>query len=229
MTAIEVHDYGALDDMALVRRVIARDAAAVRHLLTANNQRLFRAAWSILMNRAEAEEALQDGYLKAFAAMPTFKGAAALSTWLTRIVVNEALDRRRRIKRQATILADEGVAFIDDYREALMKGSTVERTPEQTAMQRELGKIMEVAIAGLPELFRPVFVLREIEGLDVAETAQALGLTEETVRTRLHRAKQKLKVALEPQLAGVRAATLHFAGADCQALTTKVMARLGLE
>lgn len=220
-------DYDALDDLGLVRRVLARDAGAARHLLTANNQRLYRAAWSILGNRAEAEEAVQDGYMKAFAAMPAFKGEAKLSTWLTRIVVNEALDRRRRKKRQSALLEERGVAVIDDYREALMQGSYTDRTPEQAAMRRELGKLMERAVRGLPEAFRPVFVMREIEGLSVAETAAALDLTEQTVRTRLYRAKERLKLALEPEMAEVRAATLPFAGLDCQALTARVMEKLG--
>jgi len=224
---------GTLDDaepgdLELVRRILARDAAAARRLLTASNQRLFRAAWSILGNRAEAEEAVQDGYMKAFAAMPRFKGEAALSTWLTRIVINEALDRRRRAKRRAAMLEARGVAVMDDYREALMQGSDeADRSPEQAMMRRELARVMETAIRALPETFRPVFVLREIEGLSVAETAAALGLGEQTVRTRLFRAKARLKAALEPQMAGVRAATLPFAGADCQAMTERVLEKLG--
>jgi RNA polymerase sigma-70 factor, ECF subfamily len=159
--------------------------------------------------------------------MPGFKGEAALSTWLTRIVVNEALDRKRSAKRRADMLQARGVSVIDDYREALMQGSTPERSPEQAVMQRELARVMEGAIRALPESFRPVFVLREIEGLSVAEAAAALGLTGQTVRTRLFRAKARLKAALEPEMAGVRAATLPFAGLDCQALTARVMQRLG--
>ena len=229
MSAVEVLDYAGLGDLALVRRVLGRDAGAARHLLTANNQRLFRAAWSILMNRAEAEEAVQDGYMKAFAAMSTFKGQSSLSTWLTRIVVNEALDRKRRAKRRETVLEDQGVAFIEDYRETLMQGSKDAQSPEQAVMRRELARVMEAAIRRLPEAFRSVFVLREIEGLGVAETAAALAITEQTVRTRLHRAKQRLQAALEPQMQAVRTATLPFAGLDCQALTARVLGRLGFQ
>ena len=227
MSVSEAIDYDGLGDLALVARVLQRDAAAARHLLTANNQRLFRAAWSILGNRAEAEETVQDGYMKAFAAMPGFKGEAALSTWLTRIVINEALDRARRAKRRTAMLEARGVAVMDDYREALMQGSDGHRSPEQAMMRRELAKLMESAIRALPETFRPVFVMREVEGLSVADTAAALGITEQTVRTRLHRAKARLKAALEPDMAGVRAATLPFAGLDCQALTARVLEKLG--
>jgi len=229
MSAAEAPDYAGLNDQALVKRILARDAGAARHLLTANNQRLFRAAWSILMNRAEAEEALQDGYMKAFAALANFKGEASLSTWLTRIVVNEALDRRRRAKRRETILEERGVAFIEDYREQLMQGSKAAQSPEQAVMRRELARVMEAAIRSLPDAFRPVFVLREVEGLNVAETADALAITEQTVRTRLHRAKQRLQAALEPQMDSVRAATLPFAGLDCQALTARMLDRLGFQ
>jgi RNA polymerase sigma-70 factor (ECF subfamily) len=227
MSLARTHDYPAMDDTALVQRILARDAAAARHLLKANNQRLFRAAWSILGNRAEAEEAVQDGYLKAFAALPRFKAEAALSTWLTRIVVNQALDRRRRAKHRAAQLEGRGVAVIEDYREALMQGSTDRGSPEQAVMRRELAHLMEKAIRALPETFRPVFVLREIEGQSVTETAAALGLSEQTVRTRLFRAKQRLKAVLEPEIGDVRAATLAFLGADCDALTDRVLDRLG--
>ena len=221
-------DYGALTDAELVGRILARDAAAARFLLTKSNQRLFRAAWSILGDRAEAEEAVQDGYLKAFAALPAFRGEAQLSTWLTRIVVNEALERRRKAGRRRKQLESQGVSFIESYREALMRGSEPSQSPEQAVMRTELARLIETAIGRLPEVFRPTFVLREIEGLSVAETAAALGLAEATVRTRLHRARLKLQAELAPQLDGVRAATLPFAGLDCQAMTDRVMAKLGL-
>jgi RNA polymerase sigma-70 factor (ECF subfamily) len=220
-------DYGALTDAELAARIVARDGAAARFLLTRSNQRLFRTAWSILGDRAEAEEAVQDAYLKAFAALPGFRGEAKLSTWLTRIVANEALERRRKAVRRRTELERQGVSFIESYREALMRGSEPPQNPEQALMRAELGKLLETAIGRLPAVFRPAFVLREIEGLSVAETAEALGLAEATVRTRIHRARQRLQVDLAPELAGVRAATLPFAGADCQAMTERVMARLG--
>ena len=123
----------------------------------------------------------------------------------------------------------QGVAFIDGYREALMRGSNPTHSPEQSVMRAEMAKLIEAAIGRLPEVFRPAFVLREIEGLSVAETAAALGVNEATVRTRLFRAKQRLRAELEPHVTGVRVATLPFAGLDCQALTAKVMARLGFD
>jgi RNA polymerase sigma-70 factor, ECF subfamily len=220
-------DYAALSDAELARRIVGRDAAAARFLITRSNQRLYRAAWSILLDRAEAEEAVQDGYLKAFAALPTFRGEAQLSTWLTRIVVNEALERRRKAGRRRKQLESQGVSFIESYREAFMRGSEPSQSPEQAVMRTELARVLETAIGRLPEVFRPAFVLREIEGLSVAETAQTLGLAEATVRTRLHRARLRLQAELAPEMASVRAATLPFAGLDCQAMTDRVLAKLG--
>jgi RNA polymerase sigma-70 factor (ECF subfamily) len=228
MSLVAPLDYAELSDLALARRIVDRDGAAARHLLGANNRRLFRAAWSILLDRAEAEEAVQEAYVKAFAALPTFRGDAALSTWLTRIVVNEALERKRSAGRRLRHLERQGVAFIDAYREALMRGSEPDPSPEQQVMRAELARLVETAIGRLPEAFRAAFVLREIEGLSAAETAASLRITEATVRTRVHRARLKLQAALEPELSGAQAAMLPFAGADCQALTERVLARLGL-
>ena len=108
-----------------------------------------------------------------------------------------------------------------------MRGSEQSQSPEQEVMRSELARLLEGAIGRLPEVFRPAFVLREIEGLSVAETADALALPEATVRTRLHRARLRLQAELAPEMAGVRAATLPFAGLDCQAMTDRVMAKLG--
>jgi RNA polymerase sigma-70 factor (ECF subfamily) len=229
MATTASESYAELTDLALARLVLARDSGAARRLLTLNNQRLFRAAWSILLDRSEAEEAVQDAYVKAFAALPGFRGESSLATWLTRIVVNVALERRRRASRRRRQMESQGVAFIEAYREALMRGSGALQSPEQSVMSAELAKLIEAAIRRLPEAFRPTFVLREIEGLDVAEIADALGVTEATVRTRLHRARQRLQAELAPHLSGLREAMLPFAGLDCQALTSRVLGRLGFE
>ena len=124
-----------LADAELARLCVARDAAALRHVITANNQRLFRAAWSILKDRNEAEEAVQAAYLKAFAKIGEFAGRSALSTWLTRIAINEALGRLRTNRRRRAQLEAQGVAMLNDYREALMRGS--EPAAPDEAMARE--------------------------------------------------------------------------------------------
>jgi RNA polymerase sigma-70 factor (ECF subfamily) len=223
MLTREKIDYTALSDDELACRIAARDVAAVRLVTGRNNQRLFRTAWSILKDRSEAEEAVQDGYLKAFDAIGTFAGRSSLSTWLTRIVVNEALSRRSRAQKRARLLNQESVLVLEEYREKLMAGS-ITQSPEKALMRRQIAKLLEMAIARLPDTFRPVFVLREIEGLSVEDTAEALQIPEETVKTRLFRARRRLQKELDPELCGALSETFPFAGADCEALTNRVLA-----
>ena len=215
-------DYAALSDNELAVRIAAKDVAAVRLVTGRNNQRLFRAAWSILKDRSEAEEAVQDGYLKAFNAIGTFAGKASLSTWLTRIVVNEALSRRSNAQRRSRLLNQESILVLDEYREKLMAGSMTQ-SPEKALMRRQIAKLLETAIAQLPDTFRPVFVLREIEGLSVEDTAAVLQIPEETVKTRLHRARRRLQKELDPELCDALSETFPFAGADCEAMTERVI------
>jgi RNA polymerase sigma-70 factor (ECF subfamily) len=220
----KVNDYTTLSDSELAGRIAARDVAAVRLITGRNNQKLFRTAWSILKDRSEAEEAVQDGYLKAFDAIGTFAGRSSLSTWLTRIVVNEALSRRQRAQKRSRMLNQESILVLEEYREKLMAGSVTE-SPEKVLMRRQIAKLLETAIARLPDTFRPVFVLREIEGLSVEDTAEALQIPEETVKTRLFRARRRLQKELDPELCGALSDTFPFAGVDCEALTNRVIMR----
>jgi RNA polymerase sigma-70 factor (ECF subfamily) len=220
-------DYGRLGDDELARLCAARDADAVRHVVSSNNQRLFRAAWSILRDKAEAEEALQAAYLSAFANIGAFEGRSSLSTWLTRIVVNEALGRRRAEQRRRRQLEGEGVAVLDSYRENLMRGSEAE-APDVTLAREQIRKLLEQAVADLPDTFRTVFVLREIEGLSSEETGAILDVPVQTVKTRLFRARRRLQQALAPEVATALSGTFPFAGQDCAALTERVLRELGL-
>jgi RNA polymerase sigma-70 factor (ECF subfamily) len=216
-------DYEALTDIELARRIAQRDTLAVRIVTGRNNQRLYRAAWSVLKNRADAEDAVQDGYLKAFAAIDNFAGASSLSTWLTRIVLNEALGRRRSAQRKLSQLRAQSVAVIDDYRENSMGGSAASSTPEANAARGQVARLLEQAIADLPEAFRIVFMLREVEGLSVEETADALQIASSTVKTRLLRARRRLQSALAPALHDALRDTFPFAGEACEALTERVL------
>ena len=220
-------EYASLTDAELARRCAERDRDAISHVIAANNQRLFRTAWSILKNRSEAEEAVQSGYLLAFAAIGTFEGRSALSTWLTRIVINEALGRRRADERRRRRLEEQGVAVMDTYRETLMRGSAAE-APDVALARQQIRSLLEQAVAGLPDAFRTVFVLREIEGLSVEETAEVLGTPEATVKTRLFRARRRMQEMLAPELGTVLNGTFPFAGADCAALTRRVLEALKL-
>lgn len=225
MTAQPQTAYDRLSDLELAACVIARDAAAVRLVTERNNQRLYRAAWSILRNRAEAEEVVQEAYLKGFSALAGFNGAASLSTWLTRIAINEALQRLRAERRRRAQLDAGSVVAIEDYRDKLMQGSAGLSTPGQALARQQLRQVMEEAIARLPSPFRLTFVLREIEGLSGEEAAAALGVPEATVKTRLHRARKLLREALGTEIRSVLTGAFPFAGADCARLSEAVLAR----
>lgn len=215
----------ALGDVELARLCAARNAEALRHVITDNNQRLFRAAWSILKDRGEAEEAVQSAYLKAFDRIGEFEGRSALSTWLTRIAINEALQRRRSSQRRRRQLELEGVSVLETYRDNLMRGSDP-GPPDANVAREQLRGMIEGAVAQLPDEFRTVFVLRDVEGLSVDETAEALGLVPATVKTRLLRARRRLREALAPDVQSTLAGSFPFAGANCAAMTERVMALL---
>lgn len=223
MNAKLKQDYEKLSDLELAERLVARDPVAVRLVTTRNNQRLYRAAWSILRNRAEAEDAVQSAYLHAFAAIGEFAGRSSLTTWLTRIVINEALGRARAARRRREHL-DTSVVDLDEYREKLMRGSIQSARPDNPLAREQVRRILEAAIERLPDNFRTVFVLREIEGLSVEEAAEALSIPEATVKTRHLRARRRLQQDLAPDLKTALSGTFPFAGADCEAMTTRVIA-----
>jgi RNA polymerase sigma-70 factor (ECF subfamily) len=216
-------DYESMSDGDLARRVAERDPHAVRLLTNRNNQRLFRTAWSILRNRAEAEDVVQSTYLRAFVAMESFEGRSSLSTWLTRIAINEALGRQRATRRRRAQLDENSVVHLDEYRDKLMRGSTGSLSPEDSAAREQLRRLLEGAIARLPESFRVVFVLREIEGMGVDEAAETLGIPPATVKTRHLRARRRLQEALAPEVSTALSGTFPFAGADCAAITERVV------
>ena len=225
MTAATARNVETLSDSEIAQLCAARDKPALRHVITNNNQRLFRTAWSILKDRGEAEEAVQAAYLSAFSHIDGFAGRSSLSTWLTRIVINEALGRLRARRRRRAQLEADGVTMLDHYRETLARGS--EPSPPDALVAREqLRQLLEQAIGGLPESFRTVFVLRAIEGLTVEETSEVLQIATSTVKTRFLRARRKLQESLDPQVRTALLGTFPFAGADCAALTERVLAAM---
>jgi RNA polymerase sigma-70 factor (ECF subfamily) len=216
-------DYESLSDLELARLIAARDPAAVRLVTQRNNQRLFRTAWSVLKNREEAEDAVQSAYLGAFRAIGGFEGRSSLSTWLTRIVLNEALGRARSARRRRAGLDAGSVVHLDDYREKLMRGSLAGAAPDAAVAREQMRALLEKAIGALPEPFRLVFVLREVEGLSVEEVAETLGVLPATVKTRDLRARRRLQEALAPELKAALTGTFPFAGADCERMTLRVL------
>jgi RNA polymerase sigma-70 factor, ECF subfamily len=209
-------------DAALVARALARDATALAEIMRRNNRRLYRAAWGILRDEQEAEDAVQDCYLKAFAALPNFRGEAALSTWLTRIAINEALMRRR--KRQAqTASVGNVIPLRPEGTPADEPAEDPTLSPEATAMRTQLRPYLQDAVAALPEDQRAVFVLRALEELSVEETAQILDLNPQTVRTRFLRGRRKLQEQLQRELKLTFGEMLPFAGARCDRLVERVL------
>src|ERR1700761_5937409 len=185
----------AAADIELVRRALGRDETAVRAIIKANNRRLYRLARGILRNDNEAEDVVQETYVRAFTHLAEFRGDSSLSTWLSRIAINEALGRLRR-RRPGVELS----SLPPDTLEAqIIQFPLLSATddPERTMAQREIQHVVEGAIDELPEPFRMVFITRVVEGMNVEETADILDLKPETVKTRLHRARAMLRDNVE--------------------------------
>jgi RNA polymerase sigma-70 factor (ECF subfamily) len=214
-------------DMALVRRALARDPDAFRTIIKTHNQRLYRIARGVVRNDAEAEDIVQEAYMRAFANLGAFRGEASLSTWLSRIVINEALGRLRKRKR---IVAMPGNPEAQIIRFPLNQNDlNPGDDPERTMAQRQILGLVERATDSLPDVYRTVFVARVIEGLSIEETADLLGVKPETVKTRLHRARTLVRKALDDEIGPVLLDAFPFAGRRCERLTQAVMRRLGFE
>lgn len=218
----------AMSDAELARRVAAREEPALRLLMKRHNQALFRTARAILRDDTEAEDAVQEAYIKAIRAMGTFRSDAKLATWLVRITVNEALGRRRRARRAAeviTLAADAPPASqeIDDVPDE------TQLTPEQSALRGEARRLMEARIDALPDAFRTVFVMRAVEEMSVEETAAALDIPEATVRSRFFRARALLRESISRDMDAALDQAFHFAGHRCDRIVERVLARLASE
>ena len=213
-----------LSDADLARRIAAGDEECLRRLVRRHNQPLFRAARSILRDDAEAEDAVQEGYLAAYRAMGTFRGDAKLSTWLMRIVVNEALGRSRRNKRGAEVIT------IDSGAQALAAEQTMsdnpDHQPESLAASAQTRRLIEAKIDALPEQFRTVFVLRAVEEMTVEEVAATLAIPEATVRTRFFRARALLRESMSREVDLAIQEAFSFAGERCDRITASVLARV---
>lgn len=207
--------------------------AAFRAVMERNNRRLFRVARGVLKNDADAEDVVQETYLRAFTRLDSYAGTAALSTWLTSIALNEALGRLRR--RRPMIDLDEVAGTATGPGESAGRvipfplAQPTTSDPEHTAARAEIQHLLERAIDDLPDSFRMTFILRFVEQMSVEETAACLGVPEDTVKTRVHRAKRRLRQALGEQLASTLVDTFPFAGARCARISDTVLRRLGVE
>ena len=217
------------EEQDLIARARRRDTAAIRTIVRQNNRRLFRVARSILKDDWEAEDAVQEAYVRAFTHLDEFEERSKLSTWLTRIVANEALGRLRRRRPALVDLDDlENVAAAEDGNVVPFPLNASQPDPERAMAQSEINSMLEKAIDALPDAFRTVLVARVIEEMSVEETAELYGLKPETVKTRLHRARALLRQDLEQKFGPLLTQTFPFDGARCERMADRVMERLGL-
>ena len=202
-------------DDELVRRILAGERALFAVLMRRYNQRLYRAVRSILRRDDEAEDVVQHAYVAAYANLSQFRGEAKLATWLTRIAINEALGRVRKVQRSEIALVEGGSDAVE------------KSTPEDATYRREIAALLERHIDELPDSLRVVFVMRDVEELNTAETAASLDISEEAVRVRLHRARHLLQERLS-QILDSASEAYRFDGARCDRIVLSVATRLEL-
>ncbi len=208
-----------LTDEQVVERVLGGDTASFEIIMRRYNQRLYRAARSILRNDHEAEDVMQDAYVRAYQHLRQFQGRAKFSTWLIRIAVHEALARVRRRERFVEPSPDVNEDHMSHIPADLPN-------PEQAASSGELSRLLEQAIDGLPAPYRSVFMLRDVEELSTEETAGCLEITEENVKTRLHRARAMLRRELYARAGSKSAAAFPFMADRCDRVVARVFARI---
>ncbi|MGY8662773.1 RNA polymerase sigma factor [Bradyrhizobium sp. UFLA05-109] len=215
-----------LAEAKLVERAKARDEAALRTIMQANNRRLYRLARGILRNDSEAEDVVQETYVRAFTHLDGFRGESGLSTWLSRIAINEALGRVRSRKVHVELGALPEAAL--EAQIIQFPVSSAAGDPEKSMAQREIQRVVEHAVDELPDVFRMVFIARVMEGMTIEETAELLAVKPETVKTRLHRARTMLRENVEKKIGPVVMDAFPFAGQRCERLTEAVLKRLAM-
>ncbi|GGF04425.1 RNA polymerase sigma factor [Aliidongia dinghuensis] len=213
-------DYAGLEEDALLALAKAGDRETFRVIMTRSNQRLFRIARAIVGNDDEAEDVLQEAYLRAFANIAGFRGGSSLLTWLGAITLNEARGRLRR--RRPTV----ALTMIEEQPNIIAFPAPTPSNPEAEVARAEIRRLLEQAVDELPPDFRVAFLLREVEGCSIEETAAVLDIRPATVKTRHHRACRLLRHALDARLSTALRDTFPFLGARCSTVTDRVMAKL---
>lgn len=220
----QASDITSVPETELIDLARLGDEPAIRQLIRRHNQRLFRAARSVVRDDAEAEDVVQASYVKAFTRLDGFRGDASFITWLTRIVLNEALERLRR--QRPSVPLDGLETGADTAEITAVPALSPSSDPELEVSRNQVRALLEQAIDALPETFRSVFVLRDVQGLNIAETAEQLGIRTETVKTRLHRARGLMRQSLESEFDGAFATLFPFKGPRCLALADRVIDRM---
>jgi RNA polymerase sigma-70 factor (ECF subfamily) len=203
-----------LSDADIVKRVRAGDCALFEILMRRHNQRLYRTARAVLKDEDEVEDVMQQAYINAFTHLHQFEERSQFSTWLTRITLNEAFGRRRKMRPA------------EDTGESMDTIRSPQPDPERQAYAEELRRVLEDAVDTLPDSYRTVFMLRDIEGLSTQETGDGLGLGEEAVKTRLHRARAMIRRAVTARIGDVAAGTFQFHAPRCDRVVAAVLARI---
>ena len=209
-------------DLQLAALAAGGHARAFEMIMRRHNRLLFRTARSILKSDVETEDAVQDAYLNAWRALGTFREDAKLSTWLVRIVLNEALKRVRR-RASNVVMFDSGAPAGEQEPEASMEADHEEQ-PDRMASRAEMRRLVEARIDELPELFRTVFMLRAVEEMTVEEVSAALDIAPATVRTRFFRARAQLRESLSRDMDFALDDAFSFDGARCDRIVGRVLA-----
>ncbi len=210
-----------MSDLGIARRIARGDREQFAMLIRQYNRRLYRLARATLRDDAEAEDALQDAYLSAYHGMGDFRGDAAISTWLSRLVLNECLGRIRRGNRRSKV-----VPLVSSNDEAGLVAEEPARRPERIVARAQMRGLLEQKLDELPEAFRVVFVLRSVEEMSVDETAEVLGIPAATVRTRYFRARGLLREALAQEIDLAERDLFEFGGSRCDRICARVLERL---
>ena len=210
----------AMTDEEVIGRVRAGETAFFEILMRRHNQRLYRAVRSILNNESEAEDVIQDAYVRSYIHLDQFDGRAKFSTWLTRIAIHEALARLRKRRRVVDIDVASGSL------EESMKLESKSASPEQEVLTGTLKMVLESAFDRLPETYRSVFMLREVEGMSTAETAECLDISENSVKVRLHRARVLLRKEIYTQTGAATVAAFQFGQGRCDRVVSAVLDKI---
>jgi RNA polymerase sigma-70 factor (ECF subfamily) len=210
-----------MSDEEVVKQVIAGEIRLFEILMRRYNQRLYRVARSILGDDSEAEDVIQDAYVRAYTHLNQFAGQAKFSTWLTKIAVHEAL---ARVRWRSRFIGIDSASKSE--RDSMSISMSKTRDPEQQALARELSLVLEAAVDALPETYRSVFMMREIEGMSTDETAECLDISEEAVKTRLHRARALLRKEIYARIGIATASTFRFAGPRCDRVVLAVFDKI---
>jgi RNA polymerase sigma-70 factor (ECF subfamily) len=214
-----------LPDTEIVRKIREGETALFEVLMQRHNRRVYRAVRAVMNEEVDVEDVMQQAYINAFTHLYQFEERAQFSTWLIRIALNEAFARRRKMKAPESVVRIH-VELDDDrggYMDTLISPGA---DPERRAYAEELRRVLEAAVEALPESYRTVFMLRDIEGLSTSETGESLGLGEEAVKTRLHRARAMVRRAVSVRIGGVAAEAFQFHAPRCDRVVTAVLARI---